>query len=178
MEGFLSSSCGVPLVRSRAVSQPLVSRRLAKFSLFCSIFSTAFAASSLSKLKQLTTLKHIFHIWKLLLQENSKNRHSRMRQIDATDKCEVYGILQKCGYFQRKFSRAPLTKEKREEFNRIGNQNWKTWLKSAGTFIWTDRRVEMLLKILCNCECEWRQHHRKIEKPMEAFLFSRRNTPL
>lgn len=173
MEGFLSSSCGVPLVRSRAVSQPLVSRRLAKFSLFCSIFSTAFAASSLSKLKQLTTLKHIFHIWKLLLQENSKNRHSRMRQIDATDmtdKCEVYGILQKCGYFQRKFSRAPLTKEKREEFNRIGNQNWKTWLKSAGTFIWTDRRVEMLLKILCNCECEWRQHHRKIEKPMEAFF--------
>lgn len=90
---------------------------------------------------------------KTFFKRKQHNRHPRMRQIDATDKCEVYGILQKCGYFQRKFSRAPLTKEIREEFNRIGNQNWKSWLKSAGTFIWTDRRVEMLLKILCNCEC-------------------------
>jgi len=56
------------------------------------------------------------------------NRHLRMRQIDAPDRCEVCCISKKCRYFQSKLSRSPFTKEIRDKLKSIDNQNWKTWL--------------------------------------------------
>ena len=69
-----------------------------------------------------------------------------MRQIDAPDRCEVCCISKKCRYFQSKLSRSPFTKEIRDKLKSIDNQNWKTWLKSVGTFIWTDTSVSCYWK--------------------------------